>query len=128
MATRRQRQVAELVHEEISLLIQRRARDPRLKSVTVTAVEVSPDLRLAHVYVSVLGDRQEAKQALASLRHAAGFFRRELADSLSLRFLPEVNFRLDDSVQRGLRIDQLLDGLSDKATPDERQSDESQAD
>ena len=128
MATRRQRQVAELVHEEISLLIQRRARDPRLKSVTVTGVEVSPDLRLAHVYVSVLGDRQEAKQALASLRHAAGFFRRELADSLSLRFLPEVNFRLDDSVQRGLRIDQLLDGLSDKATPDERQSDESQAD
>jgi len=128
VATRRQRQVAELIHEEISLLIQRRARDPRLKLVTVTGVEVSSDLRLAHVYVSVLGDDDEVKHALASLRHAAGFFRHELAASLSLRYLPEVNFRLDDSVQRGLRVDQLLDALSDKTAQDEEQPDEFQLD
>ncbi len=118
MTTRRQRQVAELLHEEISLLIQQRARDPRLGFVTVTGVEVSPDLRLAHVYVSVLGSDEDVKQSLASLRRAAGFFRRELGASLSLRYLPELNFRPDDSLLRGLRIDQLLDSLYDE-TPEE---------
>ena len=114
MATRRQRQVAELLHEEISLLIQRRARDPRLGFVTVTGVEVSADLRVAHIYVSVLGNGDEVDESLASLGRAAGFFRHELGTSLSLRYLPELNFRLDDSLERGLRIDQLLDSLHDE--------------
>ncbi len=118
MTTRRQRQVAELLHEELSVLIQRRARDPRLGFVTVTGVEVSPDLRIAHVYVSVLGSDDDVKQSLQSLRHAAGFFRRELGASLSLRYLPELNFRSDDSLARGLRIDQLLDSLQQE-TPDD---------
>lgn len=118
MTTRRQRQVAELLHEELSVLIQRRARDPRLGFVTVTGVEMSPDLRIAHVYVSVLGSDDDVKQSLQSLRRAAGFFRRELGASLSLRYLPELNFRSDDSLARGLRIDQLLDSLQQE-TPDD---------
>ncbi|GAB4528518.1 MAG: 30S ribosome-binding factor RbfA [Anaerolineae bacterium] len=103
--------MAELLQEEISLLIQRRARDPRFGFVTVTGVEVSPDLRVAHVYVSVLGSEDDVKKSLSSLRGAAGFFRRELGASLSLRYLPELNFRLDYSLERGMRIDQLLDSL-----------------
>jgi len=67
LTSRRQRQVAELLHQEISLLIQRRARDPRLGFVTITDVEVTPDLRLAHVYVSVLGTDDEVKQAMEGL-------------------------------------------------------------
>jgi ribosome-binding factor A len=118
VTTRRQRQVAELLHEELSVLIQRRARDPRLGFVTVTDVEMSPDLRVAHVYVSVLGGDDDVKQSLQSLRRAAGFFRRELGASLSLRYLPELNFRPDDSLARGLRIDQLLDSLQQE-TPDD---------
>jgi len=118
VTTRRQRQVAELLHEELSVLIQRRARDPRLGFVTVTGVEMSPDLRVAHVYVSVLGDDDDVKQSLQGLRRAAGFFRRELGSSLSLRYLPELNFRSDDSLARGLRIDQLLDSLQQE-TPDD---------
>ena len=118
MTTRRQRQVAELLHEELSVLIQRRARDPRLGFVTVTGVEMSPDLRVAHVYVSVLGDDDDVKQSLQGLRRAAGFFRRALGSSLSLRYLPELNFRSDDSLARGLRIDQLLDSLQQE-TPDD---------
>lgn len=114
MATRRQRQVAELLHEEISLLIQRRARDPRLGFVTVTGVEMSPDLRVAHVYVSVLGEGEDVEQSLESLRRAASFFRRELSTSLSLRYLPELNFRQDDTLERGLRIDRLLDSLHEE--------------
>lgn len=119
MTTRRQRQVAELLHEEISVLIQRRARDPRLGFVTVTGVEMSPDLRVAHVYVSVLGSGDDVQQSLESLRRAAGFFRRELGASLSLRYLPELNFRPDDSLARGLRIDQLLDSLQEETPEDD---------
>ena len=121
MATRRQRQVAELLHEEISLLIQRRARDPRLGFVTVTGVEMSPDLRVAHVYVSILGEGEDVEQSLASLRRAAGFFRRELGTSLSLRYLPELNFRRDDTLERGLRIDRLLDSLHEETAEGERE-------
>jgi ribosome-binding factor A len=115
---RRQRQVAELLHEEISVLIQQRARDPRLGFVTVTGVEVSPDLRVAHVYVSVLGDDDDVTQALAGLNRAVGFFRRELGTSLSLRYIPELDFRLDHSLEQGLRIDQLLESLRDQPTTD----------
>jgi len=121
VTTRRQRQVAELLHEELSLLIQRRARDPRLGFVTVTGVEMSPDLRIAHVYVSVLGSDDDVKQSLQGLRHAAGFFRRELGASLSLRYLPELNFRSDDSLARGLRIDQLLDSLQQETLDDDEE-------
>jgi ribosome-binding factor A len=116
--TRRQRQVAELLHEEISLLIQRRVRDPRLGFVTVTGVEVSPDLRVAHVYVSVLGSDDDVQRSLESLRRAAGFFRRELGASLSLRYLPELNFRPDDTLERGFRIDRLLDSLHHETLED----------
>jgi len=119
MNDRRQRQVAELIHQEISLLILRQVRDPRLGSVTVTGVEVTPDLRLAHIYVSVMGGDYEAAQALVGLKSAAGFFRHELGSALSLRFTPELSFRLDKTLEQGLRIDQLLDSLPAEAPADE---------
>jgi ribosome-binding factor A len=111
MNTRRQRQVAELLHEEIGTLIQRRARDPRLSAVTVTGVEVSSDLENAWIYVSVLGTDEEIKEALAGLKRATPFLRREVGSSLSLRLVPQLIFRLDESVARGIRIDQLLDDI-----------------
>ncbi len=115
MSSRRQRQIAGLLHQEISLLIQRQVRDPRLGLVTVTDVEVTPDLRLAHIYVSVMGGDDEVKQALAGLKSAAGFFRHELGSALSLRFVPELSFRLDKSLEQGLHIDRLLDSLHTEA-------------
>ncbi len=121
MTTRRQRQVAERLHEEISILIQRRARDPRLKPVTVTGVEVSPDLENARVYVSVLGSDEDARSALAGLTSAAGFLRRELGAVLSLRLVPQLAFHLDESLEQGMRIDRLLDDIQSTgpgATPD----------
>jgi ribosome-binding factor A len=120
MTTRRQRQVAELLHEEIGTLILRKARDPRLRGVTVTGVEVSPDLENAWVYVSVLGTQEEAQEALAGLKSATGFLRREIAAALSLRIVPHLMFRLDDSIERGMRIDRLLDSIAKtrSSTPD----------
>jgi ribosome-binding factor A len=123
MSTRRQRQVAELLHQEISLLIQRQVRDPRLGFVTITDVEVTPDLRLAHVYVSVMGGDDEVKQAMAGLKSAAGFFRHELGSTLSLRFTPELSFRLDKSLEQGFHIDQLLDSLHAQAPADDDEGD-----
>ena len=123
MDDRRQRQVAELLHQEISLLIQSQVDDPRLGFVTVTGVKMTPDLRLAQVYVSVMGSDDEVKQTMAGLKSAAGFFRHELGSTLSLRFTPELSFRLDKSVEQGLRIDQLLDSLPAQAPADEDEDD-----
>jgi ribosome-binding factor A len=92
----------------------------RRRGVTVTGVEVSPDLENAWVYVSVLGTAEEAQEALAGLKSATGFLRREIAAALSLRIVPHLMFRLDDSIERGMRIDRLLDSIvkTRSSTPD----------
>jgi ribosome-binding factor A len=111
MPTRRQRRVSELIHRELSLLLMREARDPRLGSVTLTGVDVSPDLLLARVHFSVLGGEEEEQAALAGFGHAAGFLRSELAGRVRLRFVPELTFKLDKSSAYGQRIDQLLEQI-----------------
>lgn len=114
MASRRQRQVGELLHEEISRIIQHETKDPRLGFVTVTGVDVSPDLHQARVYVSVLGDKVDVKNTLAGLTSAARYFRRLLGQSLSLRYIPELSFKLDTSLEYGLHIDALLDTIQEE--------------
>lgn len=115
MPTRRQERISERIHEEISELLQTRVRDPRLAQVTVTSVAVSADLKVATVYVSSLGDRDTCTESLKSLQHAAGFLRRELAHELQMRYTPELHFVLDDSWERGARIDNLLKELPSSA-------------
>lgn len=114
MATRRQKQVAELLHQEISQLIQYRAQDPRLGFVTVTDVEVSPDLRLAKVFVTVLGDDVDTRSTLEGLASASRYFRRELGQSLALRYVPQLSFELDTSLEYGLHIDEILDSIKEE--------------
>jgi ribosome-binding factor A len=122
MTSRRQRKVAELLHEEISQLIQFQTRDPRLGFVTVTDVEVSPDLRQARVYVTTLSDEAEAQDTLAGLVSASGYFRHKLSQSLSLRYIPELTFKLDTSLEHGLHIDNLLDTLKQERETNENSS------
>jgi len=112
--TRRQRRISELLKEEISILLQREARDPRLEDVTVTDVEISPDLRHARVYVSVIGDRQAKAKALKGLERATGFLKRGLAARVTLRRIPNLTFHLDDSVERGQRIMELLHQIEEE--------------
>lgn len=119
MATRRQKQVAELLHQEISQLIQYRTQDPRLGFVTVTDVEVSPDLRLAKVFVTVLGDEVDTRSTLEGLASASRYFRRELSQSLALRYVPQLSFELDTSLEYGLHIDEILDSLKEEQTQPE---------
>jgi ribosome-binding factor A len=108
MTTRRQRRVSELIHRELSLLIMREVRDPRLSDITVTGVEITPDLLIAHVYFTVMGDADQEKEALTALEHAGGFLRTQLAGQVRLRFVPELIFELDRSAEYGRRIDELL--------------------
>lgn len=122
MTSRRQRKVAELLHEEISQLIQFQTRDPRLGFVTVTDVEVSPDLRQARVYVTTLSDEAEAQDTLAGLVNASGYFRHKLSQSLPLRYIPELTFKLDTSLEHGLHIDNLLDTLKQERETNENSS------
>jgi ribosome-binding factor A len=109
--------VAELIHEEISQLIQRGTRDPRLGFVTVTGVEVTADLRLARVYVTVLGDQKDAESTLRGLASAANFFRHQMNQTLTLRYIPELSFKLDKSLEYGTRIEKLIESLKDEADP-----------
>lgn len=120
MATRRQRQVAELLHEEISQLIQHGTRDPRLGFVTVTGVDVSADLRNAQVYVTVLGDDVDAQSTLEGLDSAAGYFRYQMKQTLLLRYIPDLKFKIDTSLEHGSRIEELINIIhSQQGSPED---------
>lgn len=112
MARRRIRRFNELIRQELSSLLLRRVRDPRLSAVTITEVDTTADLRIARIYISVLDDDEETRQeALHSIQGAAGFLRRELAHVLQVRHTPELDFRLDESARYGERIDQVLEQI-----------------
>lgn len=116
MTSRRQVQVADEIRREIGDLILKQIKDPRVGFASVTEVTVSPDLRHAHVNVSVFGSDQERRDTMAALQHGAGFFRREIGNALQLRYTPEITFHLDDSLERGDRILRLLDKVKDTGT------------
>jgi ribosome-binding factor A len=105
--------VNNLIRREISELIQRQLRDPRLDEfVTVTEVNTSPDLKFAKVYVSCISGRQEEEKTLTVLNSASGFLRTELARKLRLRRIPELSFYWDDSIEHGDHILRLIDQVS----------------
>ncbi len=101
------------IREEISELLQRQVRDPRLGNfVTVTEVSTSSDLRHAKVFVSIMGSEEEKGKALQGLISASGFFRHELAERLELRRIPELSFCQDDSIEHGDHLLQLMEQVS----------------
>ena len=113
---RRIDRVNELLRNEISQLISREIKDPRVSGViSVTEVVASGDLRSARVYVSVMGRSADRQAALEGIRSAASFLRRELRERVNLRHTPHMTFVLDDSIEEADRILRLMDGL----TPEE---------
>ena len=109
MAADRMRRVNEAVREVLSARIAGGLSDPRIGFVTVTSVETSPDLRHARVYVSVLGDEAERADTLAGLASAHGLLQQSIADELRLKRTPTLEFVYDESIDRGMRISELLD-------------------
>jgi ribosome-binding factor A len=104
-------QVGGLLQKEISELLLRKINDPRLEMVTISGVEVSPDLKLARVFFSRFGNSTEVQQGLEGLQSAAGFIKRELGQRLKLRHVPELEFMHDTSFEYGDRIESLIKDL-----------------
>jgi ribosome-binding factor A len=105
----RMRRVNEAVREVVSARLAVGLRDPRIGFVTVTSVDTSPDLRQARVYVSVLGGDEERAATLAGLESAHGVLQQAVAQELRMKHTPALQFVFDESIDRGMRITELLD-------------------
>ncbi|MBE8950905.1 MAG: 30S ribosome-binding factor RbfA [Quinella sp. 3Q1] len=98
----------ELIKQEMSKMLLKELKDPRIGFVTVTDVEMTGDLREAKIYVSVMGGAEQVKSSLEGLNSALGFIRREIGQRIRLRFTPEISFALDTSLDYGEHIQKLL--------------------
>jgi len=111
MASQRIQRVQKLLRAAISEIIQRKLKDPRVGMVTVTRVDVSPDLRNASVFISLVKEEESEEEALAGLKSAAGFIRSELMHELHLRPMPLLEFDIDRALHEGARTLDLLDQI-----------------
>jgi ribosome-binding factor A len=109
--SRRPQRLALQIQHEISLMISRDMKDRRVGFITVTGVQLSPDLRHARIFVSLMGSETEKKESLDTLNHATGWIRHELGQRIRTKFLPDIVFLTDTSQDYGERIDQLIDKI-----------------
>ncbi|HET9921211.1 MAG TPA: 30S ribosome-binding factor RbfA [Ktedonobacteraceae bacterium] len=117
----RQEKLGELIAVEVSDLLRTRMKDPRIGFASITHVEVSGDIRHAKIFVSVMGDEQEQRETMKALKHASGFLRHELAGRLTLRYMPELEFRLDTSIEKGAHILDLINKLEQEEQRNEQE-------
>jgi len=108
VSTRRNERLAEEIREDVARIVGQ-LKDPRIGFVTVTRVELTPDLRTAHVYIGILGGGPDREKTLVGLRQAAGFVRRELGRRLHVRHTPEIAFHYDEGLDATERVARLLD-------------------
>ncbi|MFZ5642392.1 MAG: 30S ribosome-binding factor RbfA [Bacillota bacterium] len=109
--------LAEAIKKEISDILMNEIKDPRLGFVTVTLVEVSPDLRYARIYASVLGNEDQQKSTTEVLNRATGYIRSEIGKRIRLRYTPEITFKLDNSIERGTRVIRLIEEVNNEGDP-----------
>ena len=113
--SRRIDRINDLLRDEISLLLSRQIKDPRLTGViSITSVNTSNDLRNAEVLLSVMGDEDARRTALDGIQSAASYLRRELRDRISLRYTPFLKFTLDDTLEQAAHILQIMDNIRDE--------------
>ncbi len=111
--SRRRKQLGQLIRRELSELLQREVKDPRIKGIiTITEVNLSPDLTQAKVFVSVMGSEQEKAETFEGLAAASGFLRHELGERLFLRRIPELSFERDNSIEQGGRVLELIEQVA----------------
>jgi ribosome-binding factor A len=108
MKSYRPARVAELLKEEITQIINYELGDRRIKPATVTYVKLSSDLRHARVYVGLMGSREEIEETIRRLNHATGFIRHQLYPRLYLRFIPQLTFHYDDTLEKAARLEHLF--------------------
>ena len=126
--SRRTDRINGLLRQEISRLLSRELNDPRLSGVvSITRVETSSDLRVSRVYVSVLGGSDDKDSVLKGISSAGGFIRREMRDRLSLKYIPDLRFTLDESMEEAEHVQRLMDRLSTTEDPREAAAPEAAA-
>ncbi len=108
MGSERGKRVGDRIREEICDLLLRKVKDPRIGFVTVTGVDLSPNLRFAKVYYSLLGTQEDRQRAEQGLKSASGFIKRELGARLQLKFVPDIVFLFDESLEYGDRMERIL--------------------
>lgn len=111
MTRTRPERVANAIRREISVMIQEELKDPRIAFTTITNVEITPDLRYAKIYYTVLGSEKEARSTEIALNNAKGFIKNGIGDRLKLRFTPEITFKMDKSAEYADKMDRLFDKL-----------------
>jgi ribosome-binding factor A len=111
MNSRRSQKAAQAVREVVGTSILRDLKDPRIENVTVTHVEVAPDMRTARVYVSVMGDESQQKLCLRGLQHAAGFLQSKVAKRIDTRYTPVLKFVLDHGVKKSIEMNEILESV-----------------
>jgi ribosome-binding factor A len=116
MASRRLEKAAEAIRAVVSMAILAEMKDPRVHDVTVTYVEVSPDLRQAKVHVSVMGNETQQTLCLRGLQHSAGFLQSKIAERIDMRYTPRLLFILDQGVKRSIAIAKILQEVLPKDT------------
>lgn len=118
MVNVRIQRLQEQIKKELGVLLQQELKDPGIGFTTVTGVELSGDLKFAKIYISVMGDETQEEAALTALRRAQGFLRSELGRRVPMRHIPELLFKLDHSLDYGMRIEQVLKEI--KKDPEEK--------
>ncbi len=127
MASKRILQVGEQIREHIAMMLLRgELSDPRLKNMTINSVRVSPDLQIAKVYYSVLGEQAQRDAAEKALKQASGFVRRSLGEALKLRYTPSVQFFFDESIERAARISEIIEKVKKEDREAEKETEELQ--
>lgn len=119
---KRSEKVADLIQKEISGMLVRSIKDPRIGFVTITRVSVSEDCRLAKIYFSVVGTLAEREESTRGLNSAKGFIRKELGRRMRLRYTPEITFQFDPSIEYGIRLGEIFDHLESEREKEEDKS------
>lgn len=120
MTKSRPERVQEALRQEISKIIHNELKDPRIGFLTITKVELTKDLRYAKVYFSVLGETKDKNLALKGLNSAKGYIKNMVADRINLRFVPEIAFKIDESLEHTKDIYDLLDRIKKEKDGNER--------
>lgn len=124
MSSRRTLKAASAIREVVSSAILIELQDPRVRDVTVTFVEVAPDMRQAKVHVSVMGDEKKEQLALRGLQNAAGFLQSKIGERIDTRYIPKLTFVLDKGVKQSIEISRMLGELLPKPTEAELDDEE----
>jgi ribosome-binding factor A len=110
----RKERVEDQIKKEVSFIIQRELKDPRAGFITITAAELSTDLKSARIFYSVLGDDESKVKSEQALKSASGFIQRQIGIRMRLRYTPQLVFKYDHSIERGARIDEILREIKQK--------------